>query len=443
MKKSVSLLITLSLFVLTACGPAAKSDTASSIPLEASDSALSETLPLPTVTPSPTATPAPVPVYSDDKVTISYAFADSDGVHFYVQNQTDVNITIQANSISINGLSQNDIIMSDDIAPQSTGEIIAKCAVDPDITVETIGGQLRIIDFNNSFKSYSATFVNVPTTEGSSASLPEYPSSDYPLLYEDEKVSIYYVSVDNSGVHFQVQNHTDVNITIQADSISLNGFSANDIIMSDDVAPRSLGEIVAKCDINISDSVETVSGQLRIIDFNNSFKSYDASFSSVPVTNFSTSLPSLASDSTSLAPSTNQYSYTTVSDFVTRLKALGSIKEQPTDETFEGLTCLLFRRTDSTHSTPLLYKADDDIIPLVIIRIDDSNDPQDELLSIASIMLCYRPQLETNDILLALSSAMENEETGVDFNDDYVTIFYSSDDNMDTLWITDSRILES
>lgn len=442
MKKSVSLLITLSLFVLTACGPAAKSDTASSIPLEASDSALSETLPLPTVTPSPTATPAPVPVYSDGKVTISYAFTDSDGVHFYVQNQTDVNITIQANSVSINGFSQNDIIMSDDVAPQSTGEVIAKCIVDPNIAVETIGGQLRIIDFNNSFETYTATFINVPVTKNASSSLPEVSTPDYPLLYEDEKVSIYYVSIDNDGVHFQVQNNTDVNITIQADSLALNGLSVNDIIMSDSVAPRSLGEIIAKCSVNVSNPLETLSGQLRIIDFDNSFKTYDASFVNVPVTDTSSVQSPLPSDDFSDISSA-EASYTSSTDFLTRLEAIGTVKDLDSNEDIPDFKGIAFYREDSNHSTPLYYKTDDGMIPLVIARVDNLNDPQDELLTLSAILLCYRPQLETEDILLALSSAIQNEDTSVEFTDNNVAIIYSSENSLNTLWITDPRVLES
>lgn len=432
MKKTFPLLVAFSFLVLTSCSSNPKSDIPAS--LSVSSSTISS--------PLPTSTPAPVPVYKDDKVTISYTFVDSNGVHFHVQNQTDVNITIQANSISINGLSQNDIIMSDDVAPQSTGEIIAKCAVDPDISVETIGGQLRIIDFNNSFKSYTATFVNVPTAEGTSASLPEFPSSGYPLLYEDEKVSIYYVSADNSGVHFQVQNHTDVNITIQADSISLNGFSANDIVMSDDVAPRSSGEIIAKCSVNISSPIETVSGQLRIIDFNDSFKSYDASFVNIPITETSSALSSPNSDYSTDTLLTDD-SYTSVTDFLTRLRALGTVKDWDSGEDIPDFKGIAFRREDSMHSTPLYIKTENDIVPLLILRVDNSNDPQDELLTIASIILSYRPQVETEDILIALNAAMDNEEQGIRLNDYNVTIFYSSEDELDTLWICDSRFIDS
>lgn len=103
-----------------------------------------------------------VKVYEDEKVIISFSHLSDKGVVFEVENLTDINITIQADTLSINKHSISDITMSDDIAPQSIGEAVARCDVDSDDPVETIGGQLRIIDFERSFKSYNAKFINVP-----------------------------------------------------------------------------------------------------------------------------------------------------------------------------------------------------------------------------------------------------------------------------------------
>lgn len=100
-------------------------------------------------------------VYKDKRVKISYKEINEDGVVFEVQNKTNANITIQADSVSINGVSINDITMSDDVAPKSTGTVVAGCSVDTSQKVKKVGGQLRIIDFNSSFETYDATFVNV------------------------------------------------------------------------------------------------------------------------------------------------------------------------------------------------------------------------------------------------------------------------------------------
>lgn len=102
-------------------------------------------------------------VYEDDKVKISFSGIEEKGVEFWCENLTDVNITIQADSVSINGISTSDIMMSDDVAPKSTGKVVAKCEDFAGTTdVESVGGQLRIVDFSNSFETYEATFANVP-----------------------------------------------------------------------------------------------------------------------------------------------------------------------------------------------------------------------------------------------------------------------------------------
>lgn len=102
------------------------------------------------------------PLYEDERVKIYFKEIGERGVEFWVENLTDVNITIQADSVSINGISSNSIVMSDDVAPQSKGKVIAKCEDFGDVSkVQTVGGQLRIIDFDGSFESYKATFINV------------------------------------------------------------------------------------------------------------------------------------------------------------------------------------------------------------------------------------------------------------------------------------------
>lgn len=109
------------------------------------------------------------------------------------------------------------------------------------------------------------------------------PTSDC-LVYSDNKVEIYFSEITNKGVAFEVKNLTDINLTFQADSVAVNGISTNKIVMSDSVAPQSVGIIVAKCsEFNISDDVYTVSGQLRIIDFSHSMKTYNAKFVNVEI----------------------------------------------------------------------------------------------------------------------------------------------------------------
>ena len=267
---------------LVACGNSQTSTVGSNdTPPESQSSSMPE--PTSEPTPEPTPEPAkPVLVFEDDKVKIHFVKLTEKGVVFEVENLTDVNITVQADSISINKKSINDIIMSADVAPQSIGEVVARCSVDPSTNVATIGGQLRIVDFSESFESYDASFINITVNENA-INEDENVSNSNTLVFEDDKVKIHFVKLTEKGVVFEVENLTDVNITVQADSISINKKSINDIIMSADVAPQSIGEVVARCSVDPSTNVETIGGQLRIVDFSESFESYDASFINIAV----------------------------------------------------------------------------------------------------------------------------------------------------------------
>lgn len=97
-------------------------------------------------------------------------------------------------------------------------------------------------------------------------------------------MEIYFSGITNDGVVFEVKNISDINLTFQASSIAINGISTNDITMSDDVAPQSIGKIIARCsDFSTSEKVYTISGQLRVIDFSGSWTTYDAKFVNVEV----------------------------------------------------------------------------------------------------------------------------------------------------------------
>ena len=122
-----------------------------------------------------------------------------------------------------------------------------------------------------------------PSSNIQSSQQQETDSADN-LLYEDDKVRISFAGINEKGVVFWLENLTDINITVQADSVAINGISTSGILMSDDVAPKSKGKIIARCDdFSSVGEVETVSGQLRIIDFNDSFKTYSATFTNVEI----------------------------------------------------------------------------------------------------------------------------------------------------------------
>lgn len=109
-------------------------------------------------------------------------------------------------------------------------------------------------------------------------------------VYEDDKVKINYYKIGKSStwdsVIFKVENKTDVVITIQCDTLSLDsemidGYAA----CSEDISPQSKGNAYVRYTTGITNKDPSyISGQLRVIDFNRElFSSYDVSFVNVGV----------------------------------------------------------------------------------------------------------------------------------------------------------------
>lgn len=212
------------------------------------------------------------PVYCDEAVNIYFSGISDKGVEFWVENLTENSLMVQADSVAINGISTNSIIMSDNVSPLSVGKVVARCDdFKSDTKVTSVSGQLRVIDKSNSSRTI-VTFANVTIdTEGSStkSDTQEEQLSEMKknLVYCDEAVNIYFSGISNKGVEFWVENLTEINLTIQADSVAVNGVSTSSIVMSDCVAPLSIGKVVARCDdFKSVTKVTMVSGQLRIID---------------------------------------------------------------------------------------------------------------------------------------------------------------------------------
>ncbi|MEE0733311.1 MAG: hypothetical protein U0M23_06710 [Acutalibacteraceae bacterium] len=75
-------------------------------------------------------------------------------------------------------------------------------------------------------------------------------------LYEDNNVKIYFESIeagsyfssDEIDVKFLVQNKLNEKLIFQADTVTIDGISYNNVIMSDPVAPDSMGVITVGVD---------------------------------------------------------------------------------------------------------------------------------------------------------------------------------------------------
>jgi hypothetical protein len=103
-------------------------------------------------------------------------------------------------------------------------------------------------------------------------------------LYTDDRVTIYFKSMGTEGVRFLVENKTSKSVTIQADSIAINGFSTNDMAMSADISPNSKGYADAlTTSLADAGTPEKISASLNIIDSDSFETLANAQFTDVPL----------------------------------------------------------------------------------------------------------------------------------------------------------------
>lgn len=248
------------------------------------------------------ATPVLTPVYEDENCLINfYRYRVDNGRHyvdFRVSNYTNRTLTFQSDCISFNGESINDITFSDDVSPNSDGTISMRISNFDESNfnfsqIAFMSGNFTIIDFNddnfhNGSRYYEVKYMNVeiPCEEYVAVSVNEGQQ-----FYSDDRVAIAYletrVEEDKTYVRFRVKNFTEDVITIQCESLGLNGESASDVIGSESVAPYSAGNIEMKLEIDTSfvnlDEITSMTGCLRIIafendNFYNGERSYEVSF---------------------------------------------------------------------------------------------------------------------------------------------------------------------
>lgn len=163
--------------------------------------------------------------------------------------------------------------------------------------------QLYLITFRNEgltqstiFDEYEEKIMNSMTTNSSGyeneteapTKKPTEPETEPPTekptefedtlteLYSDSDIAVYYsdtekypYSDDEADVHFYVKNKMDKSITIQADTVILDGRSYNQVVCSDPISAHSEGMIEVSIDNCKNFNPSTVGADLRYFDSDN------------------------------------------------------------------------------------------------------------------------------------------------------------------------------
>ena len=251
-------------------------------PTVTTDTAPTDTTPTETET-EPTTPPTEPPaaasatydviVYSDDKTIFHFNKVDTEGVHFTVENLTDHEVKIQAESLSIDAISIMDIIMSDAVPAGGSAEVVAKCEAPIHDLIGTVSGRFNVVDFETYSNTYSAPFDTVVIDD--TAPVPAVAPTGV-LIAEDANLQIYYKGLNSEGVVFEIVNVTGIDLSPRVNSVAINGRNIKDVIWYiNDLAPHSMGEVVAKSkDVDASETVGTISAQFELEEPDDSFEEY-------------------------------------------------------------------------------------------------------------------------------------------------------------------------
>ena len=226
-------------------------------------------------------TPEGMLIHEEEFVRICYKEINDTGIVFDVENLSEYPITFIPDCVAINRQSFNNLMASDKIAPHSAGTVTVECDFSPSTPVAELSAYIRV-QYKVGANSESLRF-SIPTVLIDESVSVELYVPQGPLLYEDDNVKIYYKELTDTGVAFEVENLSDITWAIQSNDLTLNGthFGDSDIIMSDEIAPHSIGVAVAQIDFSDS-SIETISGTIRVVDIA-VFDGYDAPFSEMAV----------------------------------------------------------------------------------------------------------------------------------------------------------------
>ena len=231
------------------------------------------------------------PLYEDSNVSIKFSKVqknkyDSSEAELYldVTNKTGSVLTVQADAVSLNGYTFNDLVMSDDVSAKSTGSVkVTIRNYDATLvnlnSVQTVGGQFRIIlggvgsGSRTTYARFDATDLYTGKTDSTVPAV-----SGKEKLYSDSNVEFYYgktqkyrYSDDGSQieVYLLVRNKTGFTVKIQNDTVVIGGRSYSRTVMSDPILAHSTGYVkvtVREYSGPTPSTVTTVGGDFRVID---------------------------------------------------------------------------------------------------------------------------------------------------------------------------------
>lgn len=215
------------------------------------------------------------------KITAKEYVTDSiwgDGIKFLIENETDKNLTVGCDALIVNDYMISDLFVTDVAAGKKTNETMTLSSSQLKAAGIDVIGQIEVY-----FHIYdSDTYDTIKNTDCITIKTSLYDKMDTKaddsgeVLYDEGGIKIIGKYVNDSdfwgaAVLLYVENNTDKNVIVQADNVSINGFTFDSAIFSATVyaGKKSYDDITlfsSELEENGITSVDEVSLKFKVLD---------------------------------------------------------------------------------------------------------------------------------------------------------------------------------
>ncbi|MEE3351649.1 MAG: hypothetical protein VZR13_04510 [Saccharofermentanaceae bacterium] len=222
-------------------------------------------------------------VYDADGIVITAVeythddFWNSDGIKFLIENNTQQNVTVGVNALIVNGFMVTDLFAADVASGTKKNETINLLSNELDAAGITTVGEIEIyfhIYDSDTWKDIAAPDRVVIQTSNYSTMDTEADTSGS-VLYDEGGIKIIGKYVDENSfwgksVVLYIENNTEKNVIIQADNLSINGYSLTSLFSSTVYAGRKAVDDItllsSELEENSITSVDEVTLKFDIMD---------------------------------------------------------------------------------------------------------------------------------------------------------------------------------
>lgn len=222
-------------------------------------------------------------VYDADGIVITAVeythddFWNSDGIKFLIENNTQQNVTVGVNALIVNGFMVTDLFAADVASGTKKNETMNLLSNELDAAGITTVGEIEIyfhIYDSDTWKDIAAPDRVVIQTSNYSTMDTEADTSGS-VLYDEGGIKIIGKYVDENSfwgksVVLYIENNTEKNVIIQADNLSINGYSLTSLFSSTVYAGRKAVDDItllsSELEENSITSVDEVTLKFDIMD---------------------------------------------------------------------------------------------------------------------------------------------------------------------------------